>query len=150
MSHTNRNTEKKEHSLTIRLPETLYRYLEEAAGETDTSKSYHIRRALEVYFDESYVDAEAVVLREERGEKKEYSSSDEVRKRLGIPPRKKPITVLPVESFEDFAAAIKNAIDKTVDSYKSPLHVNHGESKIRKTSGKVVSKKSRARSAGNG
>ena len=53
-----RKTKKKSSSLTIRLPEQLLGYLQEVAEETDTSMAYHIRRALEIYFDESYVDAE--------------------------------------------------------------------------------------------
>jgi len=54
-------------TMTIRLPEKVDKILREIAKQTDTSTSYHIRRALEVYFDESYADAEIAMLRDEQG-----------------------------------------------------------------------------------
>jgi len=78
-----KETKKKSCSLTIRLPEQLFSKLQEVAEETDTSMAYHMRRALEIYFDESYVDAEEARLYEESSEA-EYISEDELKKELGI------------------------------------------------------------------
>ena len=63
-------------TMTIRLPEKVDKLIREVAKETDTSTSYHIRRALEVYFDEGYVDSEIAELRDEQGYNEKVSLED--------------------------------------------------------------------------
>jgi len=79
MSKTRKDT-----SLSVRLTEQLFDHLQEVAEETDTSMAYHMRRALEIYFDESYVDAEMVALQEESEASEEYIDGNEARSILGL------------------------------------------------------------------
>ena len=68
-----------------RLPEELNRRLVVLAERTDRSRSYYIRKALEIYLDEleDIYLAEITLERVRRGEEPTYSL-DEVERELGL------------------------------------------------------------------
>jgi len=118
-------------SLSLRLPEKLFGHLQEVAGETDTSMAYHIRRALEIYFDESYVDAEKVALLEESGDSEEYISGDKVRSILGL--EKKPASPANgINLVDAFLTDVTHAIENVATRYHVTPKVSHEKVSVQK------------------
>jgi len=68
-------------SISLRLSETIHDQLEEVAEDTDRSKSYLIRKAIERYLEE-YADYR-IALDRLRDKDDAIISSKELRKRLG-------------------------------------------------------------------
>jgi predicted DNA-binding protein len=67
-------------AISLRLPEDIHEQLEEIAVDTDRSKSYLIRKAIERYLDE-YADYR-IALERLHDKDDEIISSKELRKRL--------------------------------------------------------------------
>ena len=67
-------------SISIRLPESLARQLDEIANETERSKAFHIQKALEAYMEE-YADLQ-VALDRLHDQTDPVVSSEEIRSSL--------------------------------------------------------------------
>ena len=69
-------------AVSIRLPDSLARELEQIAGETERSRSFHIQKALESYI-EDFADVQ-IALDRLRDQKDPVVSRREMRKSLGL------------------------------------------------------------------
>ncbi len=73
---------KKESVLSVRIPESLKKQIEEVARVTERPKSYFVKKALEVYFEE--ISDYAIALDRYSDKKAKYLSTEEVKKQLGL------------------------------------------------------------------
>ena len=69
-------------AISIRLPEALAKDLDQIAGETERSRSFHVQKALESYIEE-FADAR-IALDRLRDPTDPVLSSRELRKSLGL------------------------------------------------------------------
>ncbi|MCH8029434.1 MAG: ribbon-helix-helix protein, CopG family [Candidatus Dadabacteria bacterium] len=69
-------------NISLRLPDEMLKELKRVAEETERSKSYHIKKAIEAYL-EDYAD-HAIALKRLSDPTDKLITSEELRKKLGI------------------------------------------------------------------